>query len=96
MPSSSFMTTDRQVARKFRAAYLMGRVVNGDVCGWRFAKATVGSVIRDPGSVKGRWRITLHEFDPRSPEQAEAQYWEDSIFSKQLALTIVQRITALW
>lgn len=77
---ATFVTTDREVARRFRAAYLTGRTINGDVCGHRFAKARVCSVKRDPLSVKGRWKIRIEEVSPNWWQQENGVPWEGSIF----------------
>lgn len=60
----TFVTTSREVARKFRTAYLTGRVINGNVCGHSFTRAKVRSVTRDPSSAAGRWRISIEQEHP--------------------------------
>ena len=57
----TFMTTSRDVARKFRTAWLADLVVNANVLGASFSKAKVCSVKRDPNSASGRWSIEVEQ-----------------------------------
>jgi hypothetical protein len=57
----TFTTTSRDVARRFRTAWLANLVINADVLGASFAKAKVCSVKRDPRSASGRWSIEVEE-----------------------------------
>ena len=58
---ATFTTTDREVARRFRAAWLAGHVINADVLGASFSRAKVCSVKRDPISASRRWSIEVEE-----------------------------------
>jgi hypothetical protein len=57
----TFVTSNREVARKFRTAYLTGRTIDGDFCGQSFPRAKVCSIKRDALSVTGRWRIRIEQ-----------------------------------
>jgi hypothetical protein len=63
----TFMTTSREIARRFRTAYLTGRPIDGDVCGQSFKRAKVCSVKRDPFCASGRWRIRIEQAEEQPP-----------------------------
>ncbi len=69
----TFMTTSRDIARRFRTAYLTGRVIDGTVCGQSFTRAKVCSVKRDPLSVAGRWRIRIEPSEETPPNLTLAE-----------------------
>jgi len=56
-----FVTTSRDTARKYRAAWLADRVIDADILGDSFARAKVCSVKRDPLSPSGRWIIEVEQ-----------------------------------